>query len=262
MKISNQAKYTILSLITLTSLISVFMYKRIGQNPIYHHFADCRSWLEIPNFANVISNLSFIFVGAIGLFVVSRSNTFKVIKLIYSVLFLGVFLVGLGSAYYHCYPNNDRLVWDRIPMTIVFMALLAATISELINIKLGFLLLFPLLILGIGSVYYWHYSEIIGVGDLRLYAWVQFYPVIALPVIIFLYHDPKQQPALKAFGWIVIWYIVAKICEQLDTPIYRVIGISGHTFKHLASAVSTWYFIVLFHKKHIHPNSLGIIRLG
>jgi hypothetical protein len=39
----------------------------IPQDPSYHQFADQRTLLGIPNFWNVVSNLPFVLVGAIGL---------------------------------------------------------------------------------------------------------------------------------------------------------------------------------------------------
>jgi hypothetical protein len=39
----------------------------IPQDPTYHHFADRRAGLGIPNFLNVISNLPFAIVGALAL---------------------------------------------------------------------------------------------------------------------------------------------------------------------------------------------------
>jgi hypothetical protein len=35
-------------------------------------------------------------------------------------LFLGIFLTGFGSSYYHWNPNDDTLFWDRLPMTLCF----------------------------------------------------------------------------------------------------------------------------------------------
>ena len=52
---------------------------------------------------------------------------------VYSVLFAGIFLTGIGSGYYHLHPDNDGLVSDRVPMTLVFMFLMAATVGELID---------------------------------------------------------------------------------------------------------------------------------
>lgn len=46
------------------------------------------------------------------------------------ILATGILLVSLGSAYYHWRPNNRTLVWDRLPMTIAFMALFALMVEE------------------------------------------------------------------------------------------------------------------------------------
>jgi hypothetical protein len=39
----------------------------------------------------------------------------------YFIAFVGLLLTAFGSSYYHLVPSNARLVWDRLPMTIVFM---------------------------------------------------------------------------------------------------------------------------------------------
>ena len=41
------------------------------------------------------------------------------------MFFLGVFLTGFSSSYYHWKPNDAGLFWDRLPMTVAFMAILA-----------------------------------------------------------------------------------------------------------------------------------------
>jgi hypothetical protein len=179
------------------------------------------------------------------------------IRSIYLVLFAGVVLAGLGSAYYHSHPDNDTLVWDRMPMTIVFMSFLCATMAELASWRLGVRLLVPLVALGMGSVLWWHYTETIGHGDLRLYFWVQFYPMLAIVLLLWWYYSPAVKRILPILLWIVVWYGIAKLFEQLDFPIYRLIGVSGHSLKHLAAAVSTWYFVVLFRTKYL--NARGTI---
>jgi len=248
-----QSRYKpwLLLALTVVTLTIVLLIHPFSQALSFHHFADNRSWLGIKNFGNVMSNLPFLFVGIFGLAVIIRQSISGAIRLMYAVLFLGVVLTGLGSAYYHWNPNNNTLVWDRIPMTIVFMALLSTTIAELMSKKLGVLMLLPLLIVGIGSVLWWHYTETQGRGDLRLYMWVQYFPMIAIPLLLWLFYDPIHKPVLKTLGWIVVWYVIAKIFEQLDRQIYAGIGISGHTLKHLAAAVSTWYFVLLFKQKYV-----------
>jgi len=95
----------------------------------------------IPNFWNFVTNLPFLITGAIGLMAVKRSYVLPSIKLIY-FLCLPAYPDRVGSAYYHYSPDNNSLVFDRIPMTIVFMALLTATITEFIDMKWGLVLLF------------------------------------------------------------------------------------------------------------------------
>jgi len=171
------------------------------------------------------------------------------------VLFLGIILTALGSAFYHLNPNNNTIVWDRIPMTIIFMAFTAITIAEFINPLLARNLLLPFLFLGIGSVLWWYYTEIKGHGDLRVYFFVQFYPMIFTPLIMVLYYTGESKFSFRYLGLILVWYIVAKIFEHFDLTIYAYTGISGHTLKHLAAAVSTLYFVLLFRKKYTCQNS-------
>jgi hypothetical protein len=84
------------------------------------------------------------------------------------VLFAAVALTCVGSAYYHLAPDSSRLTWDRLPMGVAFMALLAAMISERIHPRAGMTLL-ALVLVGIASVLYWHWGEAAGTGNLRPY---------------------------------------------------------------------------------------------
>jgi hypothetical protein len=71
---------------------------------------------RIPNFWNVVSNIPFIAIGAAGLWRF-RDGPATII------LFLGFFLTGVGSSYYHWHPNDATLFWDRLPMTLSFASL-------------------------------------------------------------------------------------------------------------------------------------------
>lgn len=244
--------------ITTLSLAGVFAVPPIAQPLSFHQFADTRELWGIPNAANVLSNLPFLLIGCYGLRIVASAKVTRAVRMIYGMLFVGVLLTGLGSAYYHWRPNNDTLVWDRIPMTIVFMSFLSATITELVKPAFGYRLLLPLVAVGIGSVCWWHYTETLGRGDLRLYMWVQFYPMIAIPLLLWLYYEPKVKLILPCLVWIVGWYIIAKLFERFDFQVYHFIGFSGHSIKHLAAAISTWYFVRLFKVKYINGVVLSV----
>jgi Ceramidase len=232
------------------------LLRPIPQVISYHNFADKRSFFGIPNFLNVISNFPFIIVGIIGLSFVKQSKASRDTKIMYGFLFFGIFLTGLGSAYYHYCPNNNSLVFDRLPMTIVFMALLSATLADGINPKLGMAMLFPLIFFGICSVAWWHYTELHGAGDLRAYILAQFYPVVFIPLILVLFPQASTNRGIRQLVWVVIWYILAKLLEQFDQAIFSATGfVSGHTLKHLAAAVATWYLVRLFKEKQVFARS-------
>jgi hypothetical protein len=77
----------------LASLLGLFLLPPIVQDQNYHDFADRRTLFGIPNFWNVVSNIPFIGIGAVGLWQFGRSQATM-------LLFFGIFLTGFGSAYY------------------------------------------------------------------------------------------------------------------------------------------------------------------
>ena len=198
--------------------VAVFLHGPIAQDPAYHAMADTRLFLGIPNAMNVLSNLAFLFVGVYGL-TLSR-------RLPYLVFFIATILTAIGSAYYHLEPDDARLVWDRLPMTIAFMALLTAIASERIGISSWWLI--PLIALGIFSVAYWSWT-----GDLRAYVAVQFGSLILIVLLLSLYPAPHS-----SYLWAgVAAYAAAKVFELADKQVFAIGHIiSGHTLKHLAAA--------------------------
>jgi len=240
-------KHCLLAGLTVVSVLAVLLLGPMAQPLVFHRFAGAGKVLGVPNGANVLSNILLLVVGFVGLVSVGRGAGRRGVAMLYGVLFLGVALTGVGSAWYHLRPDNGRLVWDRMPMTIVFMALLSVVVAEFISRRLGVVLLVPLVVVGVGSVWLWHFTEEWGFGDLRLYYWVQFYPMVMIPVILGLYGSGRKG-MVRPLVWVVIWYAVAKVLEWKDWEVYRGIGVSGHTLKHIAAGVSAGYFVVLFRR--------------
>ena len=243
-------KFGLLLAVTILSLAGIFLLPPIAQEPVFHHFADSRPLWGIPNFGNVVSNLAFWVIGFYGLRVVDKAMAPAAIRVTYLLLFTGVVMTGLGSARYHWNPNIDTLIWDRIPMIIVFMSFVSAMLSELLGRRLGLAFLVPLVALGIGSVVWWHKTATLGRGDLRLYFWVQYFPLLAIILLLWLFYTPEIKPLLRILLWIAVWYGIARALDFLDFPIYHAIGISGHTIMHLAAAVTAGYFLLLFKQKY------------
>jgi len=227
--------------IGLAAIVTVLFLPPIPQDPAYHDFADRRPFLGIPNALNVLSNAPFVLVGALGLAFVRRRAALEE-RTALLILFAGVGLTGFGSAYYHLAPGNVTLFWDRLPMTIVIMSLFAVIIAERISLTAGRRLLPILLLAGAGSVAYWLVGELSGAGDLRPYALVQFFPLVAIPLILLLF-PPRYTRGADLLGALA-WYALAKLFEALDAQIFAVGGVvSGHTLKHLASAVAMYWIL-------------------
>ena len=130
---TDKRKVAIVVGLTLAAIVATFFFDPVPQDPAYHLFADGRTLLAVPNFWNVASNIPFLFVGWMGLRYLhgNRPPTMTpVLHTCYQVFFLGVFLTGFGSSYYHLAPDNATLVWDRLPMTIAFMGFFAAIINH------------------------------------------------------------------------------------------------------------------------------------
>jgi len=235
---------SLLLILGLIVIIGMFFINPIIQKEDYHLFSDSRSFMNIPNFWNVISNYPFIVVGGLGII---NFMAIKKSMLSYTLLFFGIVLVGIGSGYYHLYPTTQSLVWDRLPMTVVFMTLFSIVIKEYISERIGGLFLWPLILIGIFSVGYWVFSES---GDLRIYALVQFYPMLSIPIILIFF---KSKYGNDFEYWILLTaYIIAKLLEYFDTEIYKLLGfVSGHSLKHLVAALVLYFLLSAYKKRNL-----------
>lgn len=233
----------------------IFRLPPIPQPASYHQFADQRRWFGIPNFENVISNLAFALVGICGIVFIRRHAGRAFAdpreRWPYFGVFSGLLLTAFGSGYYHLAPNNAHLVWDRLPMTIVFGSLVAALIAERISVRAGIQLLPWLIAFGAGSVLQWYWNEIHGRGDLRVYAAVQLYSALALLLALLL---PPRYTRSRDFAIVFAFYVLAKIFETADRQAYGVGHIvSGHTLKHLAAAAAGYWILRMLRLRELEP---------
>jgi hypothetical protein len=236
---------------------AAFLAPRADLPPSYHHFADQRGFFCIPNFGDVASNVAFFVAGLWGLiFLTRKSSNAQFVnareRWPYFLVFLGLVLTAFGSAYYHLAPDNARLVWDRLPMTIVFMPLVAAMIAERANFKLGLWLLPALTAIGMGSVIQWHLTVQRGAGDLRFYAAVQVYALLALVAALLL---PSRYTGNADLVWVIAFYAIAKVAETADRQIFSLGHItSGHTIKHLSAAAAGFWILRMLQKRKPIPD--------
>jgi hypothetical protein len=225
----------LVSIVTLVGIGMMLLIAPIPQDPAYHHFVDTRTLFGVRNFWDVVSNVAFLVVGISGL---ARTGRLAApdLRAEYATFCIGVIAVAFGSGYYHLTPATPTLVWDRLPMAVAFMALFSAVLRDRTSLNRGGALLWPLVALGVASVLYWAWTEANGRGDLRPYALVQFLPLVLMPLLLLFYRGTRQsEPWL--WGTFAA-YGLAKVSEYFDAPIYQAVGLSGHTIKHLLSAVA------------------------
>lgn len=229
--------------LAVAMVIALMLHGPIAQPPDYHAFADQRTIFGVPDFWNVVSNLAFLIPGAIGTCEVLRRRTLR-LRAMYVVFFAGSCLVALGSGYYHLYPDNEALVWDRLPMALVFMAFFSVIVADRISERAATVMFYPLIGFALISVAYWHFS-----GDLRLYVIAQFLPVLLIPLILILFPATTGDASLL---WSVLAvYAVAKVFEFADGQIFAALQVvSGHTLKHVTAALGVYFFLLAVRRRY------------
>ncbi len=228
-----------------------------AQPEAYHQFADRREMLGIANALDVASNLAFLLVGVLGLVFVVRGGRApgrdafldSSERWAWGVAFLGTALTCCGSGFYHLAPDSVRLVWDRLPMTIGFMGIVAAVLSERVSPQAGRRLLAPLVAVGLWSVWYWRWSAVHSVENLNPYGAVQFGSMLIILLTLVLF--PARYTRGADFVVAVLFYGIAKVGEHFDRQIFDLTGhiVSGHTLKHLFAAVAIGWLLRMLWKR-------------
>lgn len=252
----NLIKFFLLLLVALALGAILWVNGPIPQSIAYHHFADQRMMLHIPNFFNIISNGIFLFVGILGLIYLSiPALSARLIfekkseRWFYIIFFIATLLVSAGSTYYHWNPNNTTLIYDRLPIAIAFMSFFAAMVAERISRGLGLWFLPIAIVCGLLSIYYWYIT-----GDLRPYVFVQIYVMLAIPLLLLMFFPSYTG---SAWLWLALFcYLIAKITEYYDIRIYDLTlkMMSGHTIKHIAAGISCYcIFLYLLERRLRKP---------
>ena len=243
--------------LSIPIFVALILSPPMAQDPAYHDFADQRTLLGIPHMWNVMSNLPFAVVGLVGCWLLMRPGAADAAfessweSRAYWVFFVGELLTCFGSAYYHANPNNHTLVWDRLVFSLLLTAMFTIVITEYVSPRAGKLMLIPMVLLGLGSVLQWHASELAGHGDLRLYIAVQFYPMLVMPLILWLF--PSRYNDTRWFALLWICYAAAKAAEYFDAGLYQLNGFwSGHTLRHFIAALAT-LLLLLARRRRISP---------
>ena len=216
-------------------------YGPIAQPRNYHDFADARAWLGIPNAADVLSNLLFFVAGILGLRAALALPASVAARAPWGMFFAAVTLTTLGSAFYHWAPDDLGLAVDRLPIAWACAWLSLALLAERVDARFASpTIQLAAWLLATASVWIWYQGQMRGIGDLRAYLFVQFLPVILIPLTCALFR-PGMLSATDWHGAIGL-YLLAKLLEMRDAQVFEALGlVSGHTLKHLlAAAAALW----------------------
>lgn len=253
--VSKKISVTLLVGITVLMIMIGLLLNPIPQPQAYHNFADQRSWFGMPNSWNVLSNIPFALAGIWGLFLLFSHGRVHFIdnreRWPWIAVSIGLILIAVGSSYYHLAPDNSRLVWDRLPMTIVFMSIVVALLCERINLLLG-LCLWPVLLgIGLYSALHWQITD-----DLRFYIGVQIFTIVVILIMLLT-------PSAYTRSWdlliVAMLYGFAILFDQFDHQVnmFNKGFISGHTLKHLAAALAGIWLLRMVAKRKIKSSAIN-----
>ncbi len=237
----------------LLMAVALCLYGPIEQWASYHHFADVHTLWGMPNAANVLSNLPFLAIGCWGLIALRQQSARQILSGhknrpshdAWCLFALAIACTWLGSSDYHWAPSNATLLWDRLPIAWACSSLSMALLAERVHRRFGSVSsLFAAMALATLSVLWWWWTlapqgSLPG-GDLRPYLFVQFLPMLLIPMVFLLRLQALHPQALstRAAWWALGLYAGAKLLEIGDHAVLEALHVlGGHPMKHLLAAV-------------------------
>nr|VDD34004.1 unnamed protein product [Brassica oleracea] len=241
-------------------LILMFFTPKVPLHSFRHHvFADKRNFMGVPNTLNVMTNFPFLIIGVLG-FVLCLGGSFFNISLKgeiwgWTLFYASVSSLAFGSAYYHLKPDDNRIVWDTLPILIAYSSLFSSFLVERAGERVGLSCLVLLLFISVLSVAYARQVQIEVIicvlvdgrvfNDLRLCLTFQLIPCLAIPVMTVLL--PPKYTHSRFWLLATAAHAVSKIEGLADSKIYNFNGytISGHSLGHLCSALAMLLLTVM-----------------
>lgn len=211
---------------------------RIPHSPAHHLFADMRNFLGVPNTLNVLTCYPFLLVGVPGLVLCLSGTCFGISlkgeQLGWALFYGGIAAAAFGSAYYHLKPDDDRVVWDKLPVMLAIVSLISNLVIERVDEQAGITCLFSLLTLVVVSI-----ACVRFFNDLRLCMMFNFVPCIVIPALVFLF--PPKYTHSRFWFLAAGFYLLSRIEAFADKKAYAVnrYFISGHSLEHLCLAMVT-----------------------
>jgi len=244
MPLTMGSRYTILVVLVSATLAALFLH-RMPQAPEYHLFADVRTCFGIPNFFNVLSNAAFAFVGAAVLMWLCRKRNMPRDQFVdrgeialFAALYVSAFFISFGSAYYHWAPDNPRLFWDRLPMSLTAAAFVAIVVADRFGSRIGLRVYMSIAAVSVAALIYWRATMVPGPDNVWPY-FVTLYGSLLNAVAVMALFKSRYTGALRVWAAVALFVVSMAFDARLDAPLFALGQvISGHTLKHLLAAIA------------------------
>ncbi|KAJ1442806.1 hypothetical protein SESBI_00686 [Sesbania bispinosa] len=169
--------------------ISFFLFTpKIPRSPNHHRFADLRNLLGVPNTLNVITNFPFLVAGVLGLVLALEGGVFNISSQAevwtWVLFYAGIAGVAFGSTYYHLKPDNNRVLWDTLPMMVAYSSLFSGLVVERISRWIGLCCMFALLLAAFTCVVYERIYD-----DIRFCLMFQWILPLSIAAVAFVYRS-------------------------------------------------------------------------
>ena len=254
---ATKRRLAVLGVAAALLLVAVFALAPKAQDQGYHLFADAAPLGPVPNALNVLSNLGFLAVGLWGLEAVAAAraahasdNSWELRS--WTLFFAAIAATAFGSAWYHAAPDDARLFWDRLPMTVAFSSLVAAVLGERVDARVGGRLLVPLVGAGLTAILAWRLF-----GNLRPYIFLQAFSILVVLASALFF--PSHHAHGRWLAGLLAGYAAAVLFEIFDHQVKAALGITGgHPLKHLAAAAGTACLVWMIRQRRgSRPPALG-----
>jgi hypothetical protein len=214
-----------------------------------HPFADARTLWGLSNAMDVLSNLPLAVAGVMGLWAMSSRRVPLETGWALQVLFAGLLLSGLGSAWYHAWPSAQSLVLDRMGMAVAFAGAVSLAVAERVGPRpvaavLGLTLVAALVSAALplthDNVLPW---AVVQFGGVALIVWAACRRQVAGAIGVHL-------------GALIALYALAKALEMGDAAVFHATGewISGHSLKHVVAALAAWPVLFVLKRLPLRQN--------
>lgn len=198
-----------------------------------HHFADSRSWLGVPNAANVLVNVPIFWCAAWGWCATRTSPWTRSLRLPWQWFHLWVMVGSLVAAMYHVAPSDARYLMGHTCSAGAAVMLCIGLMAERVDARCGSgtaCIAAALVVAAIGA---WsEYSQQLGgPADVRPLLLLQGLPLLL--IVAGVLRLPQAQPRRSRWLAIVSLYAGSRLLEWADAPIFATTGwVSGHTLMH------------------------------